>query len=191
MNDTTGLKILAAPAAALPRTTSGSTCCFYYFLASIAITVLGTSARAGEFDPKIHKLCIEAKDYIGFVRAMKGDTAPTGARVINSQGADIAEGNQCPSTFAYVGGGNCQQVTFTYGSGGNDWRLGGLKDLFGSDVWYSEPGIFGGFVLRVAGPLVRASVNSSCSAGEPKIGYNSTCQTNPIPDKLDKGFYTK
>lgn len=36
-----------------------------------------------EVDPKIHKLCIEAKDYAGCVRAMKGDTMPS-TRVINS-----------------------------------------------------------------------------------------------------------
>ena len=62
-----------------------------------------------EVDPKIHKLCIEAEDYVGCVRAMKGETMPT-SRVINSQGADIAEGNQCPSGFAYVGGGNYMEV---------------------------------------------------------------------------------
>ena len=27
-----------------------------------------------EIEPKIHKLCIKAKDYAGYVRAMKGDT---------------------------------------------------------------------------------------------------------------------
>lgn len=95
-----------------------------------------------EVDPKIHKLCIEAKDYAGCVRAMKGDTMPS-TRVINSQGADIAEGNQCPSGWAYVGGGNCQQVKCEYDkvnglgfSEGHDQRVAGkanwnAKDLSG------------------------------------------------------------
>ena len=74
--------------------------------ASIAI---GAIPALAEVDPKIHKLCIEAKDYAGCVRAMKGETMPT-SRQINSQGADIAEGNTCPAGYAYVGGGNCQNV---------------------------------------------------------------------------------
>ena len=78
------------------------------FLALPALLV-STSAMA-EVDPKIHRLCIEAKDYAGCVRAMKGDTTTTTIREIRSQGADIAEGNQCPAGFAYVGGGNCMEV---------------------------------------------------------------------------------
>ena len=35
------------------------------------------SAEAAEVDPSIHKLCIEAKDYAGCVRVMKGDTTTT------------------------------------------------------------------------------------------------------------------
>ena len=81
----------------------------------LAITIASASIAIGaipaiaEVDPKIHKLCIEAKDYAGCVRAMKGETMPT-SRVINSQGADMAEGNQCPQGYAYLGGGNCREV---------------------------------------------------------------------------------
>ena len=71
----------------------------------LAPLLLAVSLPAfAEVDSKIHKLCIEAKDYAGCVRAMKGDKMPT-SRVINSQGADIAEGNQCPQGYAYLGGG--------------------------------------------------------------------------------------
>ena len=77
----------------------------------LAPLLLAVSLPAfAEVDSKIHKLCIEAKDYAGCVRAMKGDTSTT-TRQIRSQGADIAEGNQCPAGFAYVGGGNCMEVT--------------------------------------------------------------------------------
>ena len=48
--------------------------------ASIAI---GAIPAVAEVDPKIHKLCIEAKDYLGCVKAMKGETTTT-SRVINS-----------------------------------------------------------------------------------------------------------
>ena len=63
--------------------------------------IAAASKANPQVEPSIHKLCIEAKDYAGCVRAMKGDTSNT-TRQIRSQGADIAEGNQCPSGFAYV-----------------------------------------------------------------------------------------
>ena len=76
--------------------------------ASIAIGAIPASA---EVDANTHKLCIEAKDYAGCVRAMKGDTYSSTSRVITSQGADVAEGNQCTAGYAYIGGGNCQSVS--------------------------------------------------------------------------------
>ena len=77
----------------------------------LSVLVLGASPAMaqGVVEPAIHKLCVEAKDYAGCVRAMKGEANPT-SRVINSQGADISEGNKCPSGYAYIGGGNCQNV---------------------------------------------------------------------------------
>lgn len=92
-----------------------------------------------QVDPKIHKLCIEAKDYEGCVRAMKGTTEPV-SRQITSQGADIAEGNQCTAGFAYIGGGNCQDVRCEYNSSGfnalgHDGLIAGKKDNAGNDVW--------------------------------------------------------
>jgi len=138
-----------------------------------------SNANAAEVDPKIHKLCIEAKDYAGCVRAMKGETMPT-SRVINSQGADIAEGNQCPSGWAYVGGGNCQQVKCEYDninglgfSEGHDQRVAGKANWkCKSSFWY------GAGVMRLEGNS-RATINLECPPGEPQIGYNSTCQKAP------------
>ncbi len=151
------------------------------FLPLVATAAIAGSlfniASASEVDPKIHKLCIEAKDYAGCVRAMKGETMPT-SRVINSQGADIAEGNQCPSGFAYVGGGNCMEVKCSWGklafrSIGHDQRVAG-KAGWGckNNFWYG-PGI-----MRLEGNA-RTSLNSECPPGEPQIGYNSTCQKPP------------
>ena len=141
----------------------------------LAPLLLAVSLPAfAEVDSKIHKLCIEAKDYAGCVRAMKGDTMPT-SRVINSQGADIAEGNQCPSGFAYVGGGNCMEVKCYWGtlgprSVGHDQRVAG-KANWGckKNFWY------GAGIMKLEGNA-RASLNPSCPPGEPAIGYNSTCQ---------------
>jgi len=131
---------------------------------------------AAQVDPKIHKLCVEAKDYAGCVRAMQGDTTPT-TRQINSQGADIAEGNECSSGWAYVGGGNCMEVKCYYGHWsyrtlGHDSRIAG-KPGWGCahDFWR------GAGVMRLEGNS-KASINSNCPKGEPPVGYNSTCQAS-------------
>lgn len=131
---------------------------------------------SSQVDPKIHKLCLEAKDYAGCVRSMQGETMPT-TRQINSQGADIAEGNECPSGSAYVGGGNCMEVKCYYGhwsyrSLGHDSRVAG-KPGWGCphDFWR------GAGVMRLEGNS-RTSINSNCPKGEPQIGHNSTCQSS-------------
>ena len=42
----------------------------------LAPLLLAVSLPAfAEVDPKIHKLCIEAKDYLGCIKAMKGETS--------------------------------------------------------------------------------------------------------------------
>ncbi len=130
-------------------------------------------------DPAIHKLCLEAKDYAGCVRAMKGDTSNQ-VRTINSDGAAIAEGNQCPAGWAYIGSGNCSEVKCVYNTAtglgfdtGHDQRVAG-KANWGckGSFWY------GAGVMRLEG-AIRASINPDCPPGEPKVGFNSTCQTAP------------
>lgn len=153
-----------------------------------ALLAIGSSLAfraVAQVDPNIHKLCVEAKDYAGCVRAMKGDTTPTGGRMINSQGADIAEGNQCTAGYAYIGGGNCQDVKCSYNSSGfnalgHDSLIAGKKDSSGNDVWGCKYNIWhGAGVLRLSGAVTRTSNNPSCPPGEPQLGFNSTCQTAP------------
>lgn len=147
-------------------------------LSSLLATVLGAPTLAS-VDPEIHRLCSQAKDYAGCVRSMQGDTSGV-TRVIQSQGADIAEGNQCPAGWAYIGGGNCSEVKCVYnmatGLGfdtGHDQRVAGKANWSCKySFWY------GAGVMQLQG-AVRASVNPECPPGEPEIGYNSTCQTAP------------
>ena len=74
----------------------------------LMVTGLSHAAKS-EVNAEHHKLCSEAKDYAGCVRAMNGESMHT-SRQINSQGADIAEGNQCPGGAAYMGGGYVDAV---------------------------------------------------------------------------------
>ncbi len=144
--------------------------------------VVGTPALAQGVEPRVHEMCSEAKDYAGCVRAMTTDvSAPPVQRLINSQGADIAEGNRCPASYAYVGGGNCQRVTCFYPR-----RLGGGERghdpiVAGKPGWGCKGmGLFSyAGVLRL-GETARATNDPSCPAGEPKIGYNSTCTISSL-----------
>ena len=44
----------------------------------LALLLLAVSLPAfAELDSKIHKLCIKATDYAGYVRAMKGEIVPS------------------------------------------------------------------------------------------------------------------
>ena len=150
--------------------------------AAAAAFLLGGPALA-QVDPKVHKLCIEAKDYAGCVRSMSGAAEPS-SRQITSQGADIAEGNQCTAGFAYIGGGNCQDVRCEYNSSGfnalgHDSLIAGKKDSTGKDVWGCKYNWWmGSGVLRLTGGITRTSLNKDCPIGEPELGYNSTCQTS-------------
>ena len=149
----------------------------------LAISIASTSIAIGaipalaEVDPKIHKLCIEAKDYAGCVRAMKGDTTTTTIREIRSQGADIAEGNQCPAGFAYVGGGNCMEVKCKYNPSGIGFDTGHDQRVAGKSNWGCKYSFWYGAGVMTLQGNARATINSECPPGEPEIGYNSTCDT--------------
>jgi hypothetical protein len=145
----------------------------------LPVLIAATPLRA-EVDPKIHKLCIEAKDYAGCVRVMTKEVSPETIRTITSQGADIAEGNQCTTGYAYIGGGNCQQVRCFYPSSdlGHDKLIAGKKDVNGKDVWGCKYNwLRGSGELRLSGPVTRTTFNSDCPSGEPQLGFNNTCQT--------------
>lgn len=145
-----------------------------------AYIAIGATPVSAEVDAKIHKLCIEAKDYAGCVRAMKGDTSPSTSRTITSQGADIAEGNQCTAGYAYIGGGNCQDVSCRYPATdlGHDQLIAGKIDKDGNDVWGCKYNwIYGAGELRLTGAVTRTTNNSDCPVGEPELGFNNTCQT--------------
>lgn len=148
--------------------------CMRHLQLATAFSILLAAPVMAQVDPKIHKLCIEAKDYAGCVKTMTGE-ATSPQRTIIQQGADIAEGNQCPVGWAYVGGGNCSEVQCLYprrlggGGRGHDPRVAGKGWKCGGMGLFSWAG-----VLRLEG-LSRATVNPSCPEGEPPLGNNSTC----------------
>ena len=77
----------------------------------LALTAGFLSPAFAEVDPKVHKMCLQAKDYLGCVKAQttKSTNIPS-LRVI--QGEIELTGNSCPTGFAYKGAGYCQKVEY-------------------------------------------------------------------------------
>lgn len=159
---------------------------------ALGISLIGAIAfplsALANIDPKIAEFCLKAQDFQGCVKSMSGDSSGTTTtiRQIQQKGADLAEGNQCPSGFAYIGGGNCQEVKCRGGTGmGNDYRLAGKG-------WSCKKvlGMFGG-ELVLEGDIVRASFNTSCPSREPDIGRESSCSTASITTEGFEEAYGK
>lgn len=141
----------------------------------IAIAAIGAAPAFANIDPKIAEFCLKAQDFQGCVKSMSGDSSgsTTTIRQIQQKGADLAEGNQCPAGFAYIGGGNCQEVKCRSGTGyGHDYRLAGKG-------WSCQKtlGMFGNELYLDGNQIVRASVSSQCPTEEPVVGFNSSCNT--------------
>ena len=136
------------------------------------------SSSFAHVDPKIAEFCLKAQDFQGCVKSMSGDSSgtTTTVRQIQQKGADLAEGNQCPSGFAYIGGGNCQEVKCRSGTGyGHDYRLA-------DKGWSCKKtlGMFGNELYLDGNQIVRASFNSNCPPEEPYIGSSYSCNSQQL-----------
>ena len=141
------------------------------FLLALPALLISTPAFA-EVDPKIHKLCIEAKDYAGCVRAMKGEIVPS---------QQTSSGNKCQTQFAYIGNGNCQRVGCRYGwwatgSGNHNAIVAGKSDWKCPRQFRNGVFLTGSLILEEVAPI---SFDPKCPEVEPDIGWNSSCETAP------------
>ena len=148
----------------------------------IAIAAIGAAPAFANVDPKIAEFCLKAQDFQGCVNSMSGDSTKgtTTIRQIQQQGASLSEGNSCPHLYGYIGGGYCKKVICIkrglFGKG-HDQYLGGkgFACSGGAQLEWDD-----------SSELVRASYNSGCPDGEPKLGSNSTCDDRYDADNADK-----
>ena len=136
----------------------------------LAAIALATSSCArnpaqGSVDSKVHKSCLQAKDYIGCVKAQSGQS--NSIEVFNNPGTASARGNSCPAGYAYIGNGYCREVVCTHRGGQNAPVISGKQ-------WRCKPWGLTPLMLRL-GVQARVGNNSSCPNGEPMVGWNSTC----------------
>jgi len=79
-------------------------------------TLLLTSAlpATANVDPETHKLCSDAKDYVGCVNAQKGNSNSSTVTNINIDGGVKVSGNSCPKSYVYTGAGYCEKIICVY-----------------------------------------------------------------------------
>jgi len=138
----------------------------------IAALVATTTPVLAQVDPKIHKLCIEAKDYQGCVKAMtsspseKNNSTNT-VRIV--EGERELTGNSCPVDMAYAGSGWCSEIVCISRSSGHSPGLGGKN--------WSCPRVFGmGYAMSWGNSKVKATYDPSCPKEPPEIGWRSSCE---------------
>jgi hypothetical protein len=140
-------------------------------IAVVIASLMFASPLRAAIPSEIHELCVSAIDYVGCVKAQQGFSDTT--RVINQQGADVAEGNACLSGYAYAGGGSCREVIC---SDKHVTHNGVLIDA----GWQKCPRVTALFVQLIypvnwGENVQRAFVDPECPSGVPSVGYNSTC----------------
>ena len=124
-----------------------------------------------QVDPKIHKLCIEAKDYAGCVRSMTNSSelqkSTTTVRVV--EGERELTGNSCPEDMAYAGAGWCSDIICISRSSGHSPGLGGKR--------WGCPKLLGmGYAMSWGNSKVKATHDPSCPTDPPQIGWSSSCE---------------
>ena len=58
-------------------------------------------------DPKVHKLCLPATDYLGCVKAMTTKSTDFPSMRMIDGGIELSS-NSCPIDFVYIGSGRCR-----------------------------------------------------------------------------------
>lgn len=131
------------------------------------------AAEPSSVDPKVHKLCIDAKDYLGCVQAQQGLKPSTSQPQVVIDGGVLPTGNSCPSGYAYTQAGYCRSFGCQTVYGFN--ALGGHDSGLGGKAWKCQSG-FIVRVLRWGESTVRAATDANCPPGPPEEGWESTCQ---------------
>ncbi len=89
-----------------------------------------------------------------------------------------ATGNMCPSGWAYIGGGYCQQIFCFDTIGGHDSRVGGKG-------WKICRSTFAA-TMRLKGATTRSTTDERCPLEEPEVGRNNSCQNGVSEEVIYK-----
>ena len=138
-----------------------------FFAPLLIIFAAGCSSNKSAVDNQAHKMCLEAKDYMGCIKAFSPQS-------LNSN--KFSKGNKCPEGAAYLGNGTCAVVACEYDPAW--WGSDGPSDplLVGKSTWNCPFSLWGGPGSMKAGTKVPVTYSAKCPKGEPALGWNSTCE---------------
>ena len=148
-------------------------------IAAISIPMAANTAIGHE---SVHQTCLQSEDYLGCVKANRGSVllknstynvparglvpyAPVTATVHTVTTAPL--GNTCPPGYAYMGMGHCREVICT------TWRGGRNSPLLRRRKWRCSRDLSA--IHLQPGLPVGIGQDPNCPIGEPKLGWQSTC----------------
>ena len=123
---------------------------------------------------------MNAADFEGCVRVFSGKKTQEQKITIDIDKVRTS-GNLCPSGFAYLGAGQCQQWD-CISDHQNDPRLSGKGWSCRKNMWGGRGG------LQFSGQIVRATTAEYCPLEEPQIGNNNSCWNGMTEDEIKKGI---
>ena len=131
-------------------------------LSLLAALALPTAVNAN-VDPKVHKLCLPAADYLGCVKAMTTNSTDIPTMRMIDGGVELS-GNSCPMNIAYLGGGICREVKQNIRVPYNPQMIGLM-----AAGWEPELGLLAPSVGLELGVTAKAVIDPKCPNKESYI----------------------
>lgn len=147
---------------------------------AIGSTILLAPFVKAEPSQEIVDKCMKASDFEGCIRVFSNKKPEEKKMTIDIDKVRTS-GNLCPSGFAYLGAGQCQQWTCK-ADHPNDPRLSGKGWWCRKNMWGGRGG------LQFDGQIVSATTAEYCPLEEPQIGNNNSCWNGLTEDEIKNGI---
>lgn len=145
---------------------------------AIGSTILLAPFVKAEPSQEIVDKCMKASDFEGCIRVFSGKKPEEKKMTIDIDKVRTS-GNTCPSGFAYLGAGQCQD--WDCAGQVNDSRLAGKG-------WTCKGGFLGRGGMRFTGQIVQATTAEYCPLEEPEIGNYNSCWNGVTEDEIKRGI---
>ena len=148
-----------------------------FLLLALTAGLLSPIAAKAEVDSKVHKMCLQAKDYMGCVKAQsKQGATPSSKKVIKNLITSERVGNACPEGYAYIMDNLCQKVDCHQGYSVFSRRKKDDPIVAGKSTWKCPITAFEWAGSLRLGALGEIGYTPACPPGPPRVGWNSTCE---------------
>ncbi len=128
-----------------------------------------------ELDTEVHKLCLQAADYVGCLKAQTKNKKIIAGEI--SENGESLIVNSCPEGNAYVGNGLCKKVECEYPMDHFKAAKGHDQIVAGKSDWSCKKKFLRGVgLLTLGSEFTKAKVNKICPNSEPEIGWKNSCE---------------